>query len=440
MTRVRGWRSVPTCSGLRWAPAAWAVVHRARDRRLDREVAIKFLRHEDAPDAEARARFEREARLSAGLEHPHIGTVHDVGEHEGRPYLVMPCYRGRTLAERLKSGPVPPAEVREIVDQIADGLGAAHAAGIIHRDLKPANVFLTDDGVVKILDFGLARKTDGAVDLTGSGFTLGTVAYMSPEHLRGDSLDERTDLWSLGVLTQELLTGARPFQGDSATAVVARILNEPPAPIPERITDIPPSLRQTVAGLLAKDRSQRWDSAASVRSALRGEIDEAVAPTSRLTPEVTSTAPRRGDAAPRRGASAEMAWRLPGCSIRLSFALGTVTAMMFVAVVLVPRHPDMGPMLAEPVPAAKEAPREDDDRSKRQAPPPASKPPSDARDSLGKSASRLDGPSQPARPAPAEMPSAGAAPGLGSALGDTALVDRHASERAGDRAGRERRP
>ncbi len=245
-------------------------VYRAYDARLDREVALKFLPPHLGSQPEARERLLVEARAAAALEHPNVCTIHEIGETtDGRPFIAMACYAGETLKERLERGPVPPAEAVAIAAQIARGLAAAHARGIVHRDVKPGNVMLGADGTVRLLDFGLAKLQD--VTLTGPGITPGTVAYMAPEQVRGDRLDPRTDLWALGVVLYEMLTGKRPFQGGNGQAVRLAILNEEAPPLGRDRTDIPERLARVIERLLRKDPAARYRDAAE----LLGDLEPA---------------------------------------------------------------------------------------------------------------------------------------------------------------------
>ena len=223
-------------------------VYKARDTRLNRTVAIKVLPSDLAADAERSARFEREARAVAALQHPNICTIHDVGTTtDGVPFLVMELLQGETLQQRLERGPLDEAELIDVACALAGALDAAHASGIVHRDIKPANIFLTSHGP-KILDFGLAKALFhphttaasmqstmlGEGNLTQRGDAVGTLAYMSPEQLRGDAVDVRTDLFSLGLVLYEMATGRHAFGGGTSAAVSAAILHEQPA-VPRRI-------------------------------------------------------------------------------------------------------------------------------------------------------------------------------------------------------------
>lgn len=242
-------------------------VYEAEDARLGRRVAIKFLPREASRDREALRRFLREARAASALDHPNICTVHDLGEHEGRPYIVMARYEGETLRERLARGPLPVAEAREIALQLARALERAHEAEIVHRDLKPANVMLTRRGETKLLDFGIA-KLGGEASLTSTAGSWGTPAYMSPEQVRGKPTDGRTDLWSLGAVLYEMIAGRRPFRGEGVQAVLSSILTEEPEPLDRVRPDVPLELARTVARLLAKDRARRYRSATDLLRAL----------------------------------------------------------------------------------------------------------------------------------------------------------------------------
>jgi hypothetical protein len=261
------------------------VVYQAEDVRLGRSVALKFLPDAMADDTQALERFELEARAASALNHPNICTIHDIGTHEGRPYIVMELLKGQTLGDRILRGPLKVTEVIELGIQLADALDAAHHQGIMHRDIKPANIFITDRGQPKILDFGLAklgahgrRPADGGEEtradtspdhLTTPGLTLGTVAYMSPEQARGEELDHRTDIFSLGVVLYEMVTG-RPAFGGSATAIVFdSILNRPPI-APVRLNpEVPARLEEVINRTLEKDRALRYQHASDLCADLK---------------------------------------------------------------------------------------------------------------------------------------------------------------------------
>ena len=298
-------------------------VYRATDTRLDRTVAIKVLPAHVAADSALRERFEREARAVGGLSHPNICTLHDIGRQrpasggppadESAPpvdFLVMECLDGETLARRLERGALPPDEALGIAGDVAEAIDAAHRQGIVHRDLKPGNVMLTSTGV-KLLDFGLARlRARDALDddpsaaptraaLTAEGSLLGTLQYMSPEQLDGKPVDARSDIFAFGATLYEMLTGARPFDGDSQASVIGSILKDDPAPLREVRPGLPRRLERLVATCLAKDPDDRWQTVRDLKRELRwlaqtgGDADE---------PEQAASAPA--------GGSGVAGWRL----------------------------------------------------------------------------------------------------------------------------------
>jgi tetratricopeptide (TPR) repeat protein/predicted Ser/Thr protein kinase len=245
------------------------VVYRAWDRRLDRWVALKFLPQHADQDPLARERFVREAKAASGLAHPHICTIHEIGEtDDGQLFICMAFYDGPNLRQLLHDAETPLAKGIEIARQLCHALERAHEAGIVHRDLKPSNIMTTSQGDVAIVDFGLA-KLAGEISLTKTGATMGTTAYMSPEQIRGDELDYRTDLWSLGVIIYQLLTGSFPFKGDYDQALRRAILEDDPTP-PSQVEgrELPPWVDAFVGRLLAKDRAERFESAAEIERAL----------------------------------------------------------------------------------------------------------------------------------------------------------------------------
>jgi Tol biopolymer transport system component/predicted Ser/Thr protein kinase len=257
------------------------VVYAAEDTRLGREVALKFL-PENARDEQARERLQREARAASVLNHPNICTVYDVGEHEGEYFIAMELLRGQTLQQRLGQGPLPVELALALAIQLSEALQAAHTKGILHRDLKPSNIFLTEHGQAKLLDFGLARSLRTAAlagasertasmdpNLTSPGTALGTVAYMSPEQARGEELDARSDLFSLGAVLYEVFTGQGPFAGTSTALIFDAILNRDPAPVSRSNPKVSPELERILDKLLEKDRELRYQSAAELRSDLK---------------------------------------------------------------------------------------------------------------------------------------------------------------------------
>src|SRR5918995_6111638 len=223
-------------------------VYLAEDTNLKRRVALKFLSPGTVHDPDAAVRLLREARAASALDHPHIATVYEIGDHAGQPFIAMAHYAGETLAARIAHGQMPVGEIARILAQLADALDAAHTAGIVHRDLKPANVMLTPTGQLKVLDFGLARIDLGetATQLTASGSTVGTAAYMSPEQAAGETVDARSDVWSLGVVTYEMLAGRPVFDGTSALAIIHAVMTATPPRVRTLRPDVPPELEEVV--------------------------------------------------------------------------------------------------------------------------------------------------------------------------------------------------
>ena len=281
------------------------VVYRAEDVKLGRAVALKFLPEELGSDPKALERFEREARAASALDHPNLCAIHEFGEHEGQPFIVMQLLEGQTVRDRLASGegPLLLEELLDIGIQVSDGLQAAHERGIIHRDIKPANIFLTNKGVCKILDFGVAKLLEEApgfspanlneemveapafrsanrdkeemglqprseLHLTRTGSAMGTAGYMSPEQVRGEKLDARTDIFSFGLVLYEMATGQRAFSGETAAAVHDAIVNKPTVPVCELNSALPGKLVATIDKALEKDRERRYQSATEMRLSL----------------------------------------------------------------------------------------------------------------------------------------------------------------------------
>jgi serine/threonine protein kinase/tetratricopeptide (TPR) repeat protein/pimeloyl-ACP methyl ester carboxylesterase len=269
------------------------VVYQARDTRLDRAVALKFLPTHLSADEGARHRFLVEAQAAAALDHPHICTIHEIGmAPDGRLFIAMPYYEGETLREKIDRGPLNVDEAVELAVQVTRGLSKAHEVGVIHRDIKPANVLVTTDGIAKIVDFGLAKLI--GVDLTQTAMTMGTVAYMSPEQAYGKEVDERTDLWSLGVMFYEMLCGSRPFTGDNSVAVMHAIMKREPEPIEERREGLPPGLPALVHSCLAKEPADRLASAEQLLSELSG-LQAPPGPARTVSDQATATLSSGGE-------------------------------------------------------------------------------------------------------------------------------------------------
>ena len=296
-------------------------VYRARDTRLGRDVAIKVLPQALAHDAERLRRFEQEARTIAALNHPNILGIHDIGAHDGAPFLVSEFLEGQTLRDKLVSGPLPLRRAIEYALGIAVGLAAAHEKGIVHRDLKPENVFVTRDGRIKVLDFGLAKLVvpEESHDLTVTlespatlpGTVMGTVGYMSPEQVRGEPLDPRSDIFSFGAVLYEMLTGKRAFKHETSAETMTAILREEPSALNDTGWQGPPELQRILARCLEKNAARRFQSASDLAFAIES---------------LTGTSKAKGVSPPGSQPKSKRAW-LPWVVVAV-LLIGTVAREM----------------------------------------------------------------------------------------------------------------
>src|SRR5882724_961308 len=274
---------MPLASGIKLGPyeihspigaGGMGEVYRARDARLNRDVAIKILPASFSRDPDRLQRFAQESRAAAALSHPNILSIYDIGEANGAPYVVSELLEGATLRDRLRDGALSSRKAIDFAAQIASGLAAAHEKGIVHRDLKPENIFITNEGRAKILDFGLAKFTRPEVDASGNeptqqvatdaGTVMGTVGYMSPEQVRGKAADSRSDIFAFGAILYEMLSGKRAFHGDSSADTMSSILKEDPPDLAETNRNVSPALERIVRHCLEKNPTERFQSARDV--------------------------------------------------------------------------------------------------------------------------------------------------------------------------------
>lgn len=341
---------------------AMGEVRRGRDVRLGREVAVKFLRADLAAAADVRSRFEDEARAAARLSHSAIVTVFDSGEWDGVPYLVMECLPGRTLADELAGGPLPAERVRAIGVEVAGALATAHDLGVIHRDVKPGNILLTDSGAVKLADFGIAKSTE-TLDLTLTGMIVGTPAYLAPERLAGQPATARSDVYSLGVVLYEALTGEKPFCGDTPIALAHAIHTTSPQPVASRLPATDLALASAIDRAMAKDPAQRHTSASDLAASLSSGMSPtrssaAVAGPAGTATQILPTMPSETALVPQNPEMARALgwWRVRSTGERQ--ALGAVVAAVLLVLIALawptgdddPQTPPVAPTSTPTVP------------------------------------------------------------------------------------------
>ncbi|MCH7783684.1 serine/threonine protein kinase [candidate division KSB1 bacterium] len=303
------------------------VVYKARDTKLDRVVALKFLPEDLLRDKTAKERFTQEAKSASKLDHPNICTIHAVEEVDDRLFIAMAYYEGETLQEVIDKGPMKIDEVLTITNKVADGLHEAHSKGIVHRDIKPSNIMLTDRGQVKIMDFGLAKSIAGSL-VTKAGTTLGTIGFMSPEQSRGEEVDSRTDIWSLGVLLYYMLAGQSPFKGEYEQAIIYSILNTEPEPVTGIRTGVPVELENYIGKCLEKDREDRYPAVDGLIVDLRRlkkDTSKMSAAVSQITPpEIAAVVPETIQKPADRGSTTIV---IPGKKVLLKYALAAVAVI-----------------------------------------------------------------------------------------------------------------
>ena len=246
-----------------------AAVYKAYQAAMDRYVALKILPRHFASDPEFVGRFEQEAKIIAKLQHVHILPVHDFGTEDGYTYIVMPFVETGTLGELLQRKPLPLPQIRKIVSQVADALGHAHARGLVHRDVKPSNILIDEDGNSLLTDFGIAKMVEGTIQFTQTGAILGTPAYMSPEQIRGVTLDGRSDIYSLGVVLYEMATGRPPYVAETPPAIFVKHLHDPLPPPRTFNPNLPASVERVILKALTKDPAQRYATAGELANAGR---------------------------------------------------------------------------------------------------------------------------------------------------------------------------
>ena len=296
------------------------------DRRLDRPVAVKLLHPAFSVTPESRRRFEAEARAAAGLNHPQIVAVHDTGEHNGTPYIVMERLSGHTLADELTGGPLPQDRVRAILAGVLSALAEAHSAGILHRDIKPANILLTSSGDVKVADFGIAKSAETPATMTGQ--LVGTMAYLSPDRIAGRPATIADDLYALGAVGYEALSGHKPFPQDNLAVLARAIAESSPPPLRMRRPDVEPALAQTIERAMSRDAQWRFPTAPSMRAKLFGGPQPgAVRPPTLVMAEPLPPPPTMAVAAVA-GPPSQRRRLIILCAVLLAIALGAVLVVV----------------------------------------------------------------------------------------------------------------
>ncbi|GAB4481119.1 MAG: hypothetical protein OHK0031_02780 [Anaerolineales bacterium] len=347
-----------------------ATVYKAYDPRFEREVAVKVLPHEMLHDPQFRVRFEREAKTVALLEHPAIVPVYDVGEEDGQPYFVMRYMNGGDLAGRIKQSPLSVVDTAHLMEKIAPALDEAHEKGIIHRDLKPANILFDRSGEPYISDFGIAKLTQASGATVTGGAIIGTPAYMSPEQGQGESVDGRSDIYALGVIAYEMLTGRQPYQADTPMAIVVKHITEPVPHILDVNPNLPLGLEKIIETAMAKNRDERFattrEFAAALSAVARGEVPSftpAAGGTLKMSPKtVTPAPPTIKSERPAPAASALPGWLIPAAGLLIVLILAGLGAVFFTSSLLRPQAsptlpaPTALPASATPQPTPTQAP------------------------------------------------------------------------------------
>lgn len=340
----------------------------ALDTRLHRDVAVKMLNTQMASEPGVRARFDTEARSAARLNHPNVVSVFDTGEHEGVPFLVMELLPGRTLADEMRSGPIEPERALQVGVQVLAAVGASHAAGILHRDIKPGNILITADGTAKVSDFGIAKSTEG-LNVTSVGMVVGTASYLAPERVAGQPATVQSDLYAVGVVLYEALSGRRAFEGDTPIAMMRAIESGTPAPLSDISIGLDAGLAGAVERAMDKDPARRFETAAEMAAALRAEdraevVDQGAAtvataalsstrvlpvPAMAETTEVATPRPTpdpspRVDPTDARSAGGRVEW----VRKRAAVLVAAATVALFVLILMIGLNSDQSPSTPDP--------------------------------------------------------------------------------------------